>query len=170
MKKAMAFLTVWVFGFSWGLGQSPKDIAPPSPVMAPGAPDPAAVLIDRITARNLFQPSRGLLSNGQFPEGEGALPRLLGTMLRPKYKSALLSWPEGSEGETLEEGAESHGIRLVKIFGNHVDIMDVKTRQGHPVFLDGQDPGSGAPNSEYAGLLSAREKASAPAAVPTKRE
>ncbi len=145
--------------------------APPAgePRPAPSDPKQAApdlrpeTALDRIRKRNLFHPTRGVLSKpGDALAAGKPLPRLVGTLVTPKRHSALLRWSEKEDARVVAEGDEVEGYKVKKIAQNRVQLVDLKGGEARWVELEPEGTAADLPGGELGALFDLSKKISVP--------
>jgi hypothetical protein len=84
--------------------------------------------VDRIKSRNLFHPTRGVLLKKEDPglvkEGKPSIfPILVGTLVTPKSRTALIRWPDVVEAEEVSEGQDLKTFKVIKIQADKVEVV-----------------------------------------------
>lgn len=131
----------------------PAEAVPQAEAPADLKPEHASV---RIKRRNLFDPSRGTsrLAGGAAPAAD--LPVLVGTLVMPKRRSALLKLANREEAISLLEGAEAEGIRLKRVQANRVQVLRLVDGSEHWLELDPKNAPENSPGEDLTGLFKPR--------------
>lgn len=143
-------------------GQSSKSPVDPKETKLDLRPESA---LDRLRRRNLFHPTRGVIdsADGAAQHAVAKLPQVLGTLVTPKYHSALLQWGEKTEALLVAEGEDVGGFHVMLITKNRVQLRDLATKEQSWVDLDPVTTSVSPGGGEIEALLSfSKERAVIP--------